>query len=332
MLPGLLVAVLAITGFVVAAAPMEEFTIDVGPISIPAGAGHHSMTQPAPLVTTTPVDGWLRGFSVELIDERGRPVSRELLHHVNLIAPQKRELFSQIMLRLAAAGPETQPIRLPAVLGYRLHRGDSLLVVAMLHNPTNTGHRQALVRVHVAYTPFRRWFQPLGIYPFYLDVMPPDGKHAYNLPPGRSEQSWEGSPAIAGRIFGVGGHLHKYGTTLRFQDVTEGKMIWEAAPATDRVGNVTGMPSRFFFPLGIPVKAGHVYRLTAIYDNPTGQTLPDGGMGAFGGALWPGQNIAWPTVQPDHPVYRHDVDITYGGHRELLEHPYAGASAEAHRH
>lgn len=324
MLVCLLLIVLGVTGFVLAV-PTKEFTIDIGPMPIPAGADHHGMQQPAPLVTTLPVDGWFRGFSVELVDEQGRPIPKQLLHHINLIAPQKRELFSQIMLRLGAAGPETSPIRLPGLIGYRIHQGDTLLVTAMLHNPTTTEHQQALIRLRMAYTPLRTWLRPLAVYPFYLDVMPPAGTHAYDLPPGRSEQSWEGRPAVDGRIFGVGGHLHKYGVSLRLFDVTENRILWEAKPGTDADGNVTGMPSKYFLPLGLPLKAGHIYRATAVYENPTGAVIPDGGMGALGGPIWPTSGAPWPTIQRTDPEYQRDIAVTYR-HDQAAQHSSSDGS------
>lgn len=325
---------LAVTGFALVAAPASEFTVDVGPVALSAAGGHHANTRPRAIAV--PVDGWLRGFWAEVVDDRGKPLPRELLHHVNLIAPEQRELFSPIMLRLGAAGAETAPIKLPAALGYRLHRGDSVMITSMLHNSTAVDYPHVIVRVHFTYTPRGGWLRPLGIYPFYLDVMPPAGIHAYDLPPGHSEQSWEGRPAVAGRIIGVGGHLHEYGAVLRFQDVTTGQMLWEAKPKTDIDGNVTGMPTKYFLPLGIPVRPDHVYRLTAVYDNPTGRMLPGGGMGALGGALIPDDPSAWPRVAQNHPEYRYDLKVTYqggseeghGGHGEHAE----GHDAGGHEH
>jgi hypothetical protein len=239
------------------------------------------------------------------------------------------------MLRLGAAGPETKLVKVPPVVGYRLHRGDSLLVTAMLHNPTTTAYRQALVRVHLLYTPPVSWFRPVGVYPFYLDVMPPAGIHAYDLPPGHSEQSWEGRPVVGGRIVAVGGHLHRYGVALRLEDATAGQLLWEAKPTFDADGNVTHMPRKYFLPTGLRIEPDHVYRLTAVYDNPTGDTLPGDGMGALGGAVVPDDDAAWPRVARDNPVYRYDVKVTYGEHghhpHPQQEHQTAQArSAPAH--
>ena len=299
---------------VVADPARKELVIELGPLDLPARASHHAAPQPPPVVATLPIDGWLHGYEVALEDGKGQPVPRRLIHHVNLIVPGKRELFSPIMLRIGAAGPETEPVKLPRLLGYRVQRGDSLLVTAMVHNPEPRSYRGVRLRIRMPYTPSggEAWLSPLSIVPFYMDVMPPAGLHAYDLPAGRSEKSWEARPAVAGRILGVGGHLHKYGVALRLEDVTEREVVWEATPTLDENGNVAEMPtSMFIHRLGIRVRPDHVYRLTAVYENPTGRVIPDGAMGALGGVFLPDRGADWPAVDRGDAEYQRDVAVTY---------------------
>ena len=299
----------------------EELVIELGPLDLPAGASHHGAPQLPPLSAALPLEGWIHGYEVSLVDEGGRPVPRRLLHHVNLIVPGKRELFSPIMLRIGAAGPETDPVKLPRLLGYRVHRGDTLVVTAMMHNPEPRAYRGVRLRIRMSYTPRGRWMSPLSIYPFYMDVMPPAGVHAYDLPAGRSQKSWEARPAVAGRILGVGGHLHKYGVALRLEDVTAREVLWEATPTLDNEGNVVGMPiGRFFWQLGRRVHPDHVYRLTAVYENPTGRVIPDGAMGALSGVFLPDRPDDWPAVNERDPQYQLDVAVTYRRDQEQDGH------------
>ena len=230
---------------------------------------------------------------------------------------QRREFFSTIMQRMGAAGAETPPVELPSIfgrplLGYPVTSGDTLLLTAMVHNPTDQSYEGARVRVRMLYAPANTWPRPMAIYPFYLDVMPPAGVHAYDLPAGHSEKSWQGRPAVAGRILAVGGHLHKYGVALRFEDVTAGRVLWQTTPVTDSAGEVIGVPTKtFWWRLGIPVRPDHEYRLTAVYDNPTGHAIPDGAMGAMGGVIVPNHMAAWPVVDRLSAEYQHDVRVTY---------------------
>jgi hypothetical protein len=292
----------------------QELIFELGPLHLEAGADHGHVTQPRAQAIALPIGGYLHGFTTEMIDAAGNTIPSVMLHHVNIIAPQRRELFSQIMQRVGAAGSETGPVVVPKILGYPVQAGDSLLFTAMFHNPTEQSYHNARLRIRMRYTADKTWHPQWAIQPFYLDVMPPAGVHAYDLPPGRSEQSWEGKPAVDGRILALGGHLHKHGIALRLENVTEGKVLFESAPELDKNGNVIGMPKKYFvWKLGIPLRADHTYRLTAIYQNPTGKTLVGGGMGALGGVFVPDDRQLWPRVDRKHPEYLLDVKVTYEG-------------------
>ena len=307
----------------------HEMLMELGPFDLPAHSGHMggANASPPPRATLMPLDGWLHGYTIQLVDAQERELPGSLIHHVNIIAPQRRELFSHIMLRIGASGTETPPLRLPRMIGYRASAGDTVLVSTMLHNETLTDYRGITLRIRVPYTPRSAFIEPFTIYPFYLDVMPPAGTHSYDLPPGRSEKYWEGKPAIAGRMLGVSGHLHRYGVELRLEDRTANRVIWSGKPAIDSAGNVAAMPlKKFLWKLGERLDPAHVYRLTAVYDNPTGATIPDGGMGALGGVMVPRGISRWPLVKRDDAEYLLDLRVTY-----RQDQPAAAASAGAHQ-
>jgi hypothetical protein len=288
-----------------------DLVLELGPFDLPAKAGHDDIRQAMPSSVAAGTDGWLRGYTIELADSAGRPVPQTVVHHVNVIIPDKRELFSPIMLRLAAAGAETSPVGLPWFLGYPIKSTDSLLVSAMLHNESDVSYRGVRLRVRMPLTK-RHILGAMTIFPFYMDVMPPAGSHSFDLPVGRTEHFWEGSPAVNGRILGVSGHMHKYGTLLRLEDRTSGKVLWEGKPVVDSTGEVTSIPiKRFVKTFGVGVRADHVYRLTAVYDNPTGEPIIDGGMGALGGVFKPDDAGSWPAVNRSDPDYVLDWRITY---------------------
>jgi hypothetical protein len=48
-----------------------------------------------------------------------------------------------------------------------------------------------------------------------------------------------------------------------------------------------------------------------VYENPTGAPIPDGGMGALGGVIWPSGSAPWPSVNRDNAEYRDDVRISW---------------------
>jgi hypothetical protein len=159
----------------------QEIVFEIGPLHLPANAGHDAVTQPKGQGVGLPITGYLHGFTTEMVDADGQPIPASLLHHVNIIAPQRRELFSQIMQRVGAAGAETGPVLIPRFLGYPVTAGDSLLFTAMFHNPTAVPYHNARLRVRMRYSTDNAWHPRWAVQPFYLEVMPPAGGHSFDL-------------------------------------------------------------------------------------------------------------------------------------------------------
>ena len=300
----------------------REFEIVVGPVSLPAGGPH---LRPPVQLAEVPVAGWMHGFSWQMKDREGNPLPERLLHHVNLIDPDNRELFSAVPRRVLAAGRETKSEFLPGVLGYPLAPGTRVLVSAMFAPLPAASHDEAFLHIRLPYTPFDDpgLVGPVDIYPFYLDVMGPVGEKEFPLPPGTHGMSWEGSPAVDGRILGIGGHLHDYGDWIRLEDVTAGRVIWETGPEVDGEGRTVGVPtSRLWWRGGVRVRKDHVYRISVQYSNPLGHPAPDGGMGAIGGIIIAADED-WPEFSREHPDYVQDL-------RNTLEKPNESAHGHGH--
>ncbi len=100
----------------------------------------------------------------------------------------------------------------------------------MLHNPTPVSYRGVRVRLVLSYVPDGRPWPFFAVFPWQLDVAFPVGDKSFDLPPGHSERSYEGSPAVDGKIVVIGGHMHEYGRTIEFWDVTTGKLLWHGGP------------------------------------------------------------------------------------------------------
>lgn len=304
----------------------DEFVLTIGPMDLPigvagpAGAGHHGQAgnDPhavhggavfAPVRTVRfPAGGYLYGFSYEVVDGAGRQLPVEVLHHLNLINPDHRELFLPISQRMLAVGKETGSQRMPwFLLGYPVPEGTPMVVTAMLHNPTGEHHEGVEIRVRLKYVKAGRPWPLFSVYPFQLDVAFPAGDKSFDLPPGESQWSYEASPALEGRIMAMGGHLHEYARSIRFEDVTDNEVIWEGFPIENADGELVGVTlGRLYRTLGAKVYPSHVYRVTVAYDNPTGDTLVAGGMGVVGGVFMPSGGGMWPRADTDDPLYALD--------------------------
>jgi len=316
---------LTASGFVSAAAQATQATVRVaregndivveyGPLR-PSMHATHDGPQPAPAIFALPASGWFRGYRVELVDADGRRLPQRMLHHLNLIAVSKRDLFSNEMLRIGGAGPETADVLLPRAFGVEMRRGDTLAMVVMVHQTEARMVDEVTVRLRMRLTPESSWVGAVSLYPLSVAIGVRGQLDVFDLPPGHSEYVWEGSPAVPGRILGLGGHLHRYGVLLRLEDRTSGDTLWQARPRTDASGDIIEVPTqRFFWSLGVPIRPDHVYRLTAIYENPTGRPVPAGGMGVMGGVVMPSHGAQWPSVNRRSSDYLAD-------RRELLGAP-----------
>ena len=109
----------------------DDVVLEVGPVDLPA-VGEAPPPQFAATKLVIPVDGWFRGYRVEVVDRDGVAVPEGLVT-VNVLSLAERELFSPIALRIAAIAPGVPTAPLPRFIGYRAFVGDTLIVTAQYH-------------------------------------------------------------------------------------------------------------------------------------------------------------------------------------------------------
>src|SRR5690606_29253577 len=166
------------------------------------------------------------------------------------------------------------------------------------------------VRLHLLWTPRNTVPRPVDIYPLALDVNYLVGESAaYDLPPGRSERSFEFVMPIDGRMLGVGGHMHDYGESLSLVDLQNDRTVFELKAVKDSTGRVISIPREVYGVAGRgrKLKAGRRYRVTAVYDNPTGAMIPLGGMGEIGIGFTPDDFDEWPALDLTDPDIAGDL-------------------------
>lgn len=314
----------------------NEITVELPPVDLPAGAGHDGAAQPPVSLAQLPAGGAIFGFRTEVVDGTGRVLPAELLHHFNLIDPSQRELFLPIARRMAAAGRETGTVRIPWLLfGAPVQRGAQVVASAMLHNPTPESYRGVRARLILSYTPDRRPWPLFRAFPWQLDVAFPAGDKSFDLPPGRSEQVYEGRPAVPGDIVVIGGHLHDHGVSIELWDATRGDLIWRGEPVRDSGDGVVSVPVGKLYSLtrmGARIVPEHRYRVRVVYDNPTGRVVPAGGMGVVGGLFVPDRNVPWPAVDPLDSLYQRDLRHFLRLHGAWLADRARVEQAGAHLH
>lgn len=290
-------------------------TLEVGPLHLPARA-QYATPRSAVAAGVFPADAWLNRFEVRVVDSDGRLLIPGLLHHAGLFAPGQREVFSPVMRRIVAFGNETEPIALPGRFGYRVAAGDSVLVIGALANDGEEALEDVYLQIRVSYTRGEHG-RNTDVLPLYLDVLPP-GHRVFDVPPGESSRSWDWTPALPGRLLALGAHLHQYGVAVILEDVTSGKVIWRGRARYDRNGELVGV-SRKVFRRGPVLRTDRVYRITAIYHNPTSEVVR-GAMGKIGGLMQVAAGTSLPPADRCDPEYLRDVEVTLN-HGHEHEHP-----------
>jgi len=128
----------------------DELVLELPAADLPAG----TVVEPPAALAEFPVNGSLYAFHAEVVDEHGRRLPNEFLHHMNVMSPTQRELFLPIGRRVLASGRETGEVRFPWILfGARVQAGDQVLANAMLHNPSGVSYHGVRVRVVLSYVP-----------------------------------------------------------------------------------------------------------------------------------------------------------------------------------
>jgi len=290
----------------------SRIIVTAGPFHLPAMDGQMDMSHMAPnevMPFAWPVDGYLRGFSVRMRDAAGDSLPRDILHHLIGVNFDRRQLVYPAVERLFGWGAETDPVELPASMGVPMRIGDKLGMYAMFHNETGKDINAAYLEVTLLYTP-AKGHDVLPVMPFYVDVNNHiGGVTTFDVPPGKSSHSYEFQLPIAGKLVGIGGHLHDYGSSLELEDATTGKILARLKARRDHDGRVEGV-GRFIFGFNedaLKLQAHHPYRVVAEYDNPTNETFKDGGMGHINGAFVPDDGAPWPKLDLNDPLVKRDI-------------------------
>jgi len=292
----------------------HQITIRLGPFHLPASGGehagmhHHGLELPV-FRFVLPAGAWLRGFRVALYDGEGRALPRRILHHINLMDLGRRQLTEPIFERTLAAGQETGDVMLPASVAVRVEAGAELALLTAWANQTGEDLHGVTLELTLPYLPDNIVPRPLEVRPVVFDVgFRPGFSDAFDLDTGRTVHQREFVVPLDGRLLAAGGHLHDYGESLVLTDAATGKVVVALKPTRDAQGHVLAIGRKFFGAkgAGLRLKAGR-YVLVAVYRNPTGHCIEDGGMALIAALFAPDQPGKWPALDRTNPVFVADA-------------------------
>jgi hypothetical protein len=257
-----------------------------------------------------PCDAWLRGFALRLEDAEGRQLPLHWIHHLKVVNFARRQLVYPITERLIAVSRESRDVKLPATVGIPVRAGDELGVYVMWDAPADAPSHEVFIRIVLQWTPTNLQPRPVSALPFQVDVRFGVSHNTFPVPPGRHEWATDFELPVGGHLLIAGGHLHDYGVSVRLEDAATGKRILNIEARRDSSGRLLGMPRKLLAVRGegLRLKAGRRYRMVAVYDNPTADTIP-GAMGIIGGLFVPDDLQRWPAIDPANADYRLDLEL-----------------------
>ncbi len=296
----------------------HELTITSGPFDLPnmppmedhammdLGMSHDTRLQRF----EWPVNGWFRGFRVELEDGQGRAVPAHVMHHMIMVNFSRRQLLYSAAERLMGTGTETEEVSVPKTIGVPMKPGMKLGMYIAWHNDTGKDLEGVYLKLTMLWTPKNQNPQPVNALPIYMDVnLTVGGTNMFDVPPGKSTKAYEFTLPVGGRLLGVGGHMHDYGSSVRLEDAETGKVLTQVKAERDAQGKLVKVSRRLFGVSGegLRLKAKHRYRVVGEYDNPTGELRVKGAMASMVGLFVPDDMKRWPAVDPRDPTYQRDL-------------------------
>jgi hypothetical protein len=279
------------------------------------------------------VDGWFRGFKYEIVDAKGNVLDRRLMHHMIMVNFDRRQLLYSAVERIAGAGSETDDASVPKTIGVPLSRGMDLGFYIMWHNESGQDLDGVYLKYTMLWTPTNQNPRPITSLPIYMDVnLTVGGSNTFDVPPGRSEKAYEFTLPVGGRLLGVGGHMHDYGSFVKLEDAESGKELARVNAKRDSTGKVLGMSRKLFGVSGegLKLKPNHRYKVVGVYDNPTSETRTRGAMAHMVGLFVPDDMNQWPAVDKTDPTMRRDLaSLQVPGYEDALA-PSEGEGPGSH--
>ncbi len=310
----------------------KEIVLKVGPFSLVDRTGedahaHHGAGHDTPVYQFKwPVKGWLRGFRINVVDSDGNELPREVMHHMIMVNYDRRQLIYRAAERIMGAGSETADYSLPKSIGVPVPEGTQLGMYVAWHNATGADLEDVHLQITLVYTPHNQVPQPVSTLPVYFDTnLEVGGTNTFDILPGITEKSYEFSVPISGRLLGVSGHMHDFGSEVRLEEVASGKVLTTVKAEREANGKVTGVERHLFgvSGRGLKLEAGKMYRVVGIYDNPTDRKIDLGAMAEIVGIFAPDDIEQWPDLDRSDPVFQRDMASLESLSMEMMDSDHA---------
>jgi hypothetical protein len=266
------------------------YTCFYGPIVIPRGGS----TEDYAVVDGLPEAGFITSARATLVRADGASVPRHAvhLHHAVWANLDAQDLTCPGWPdRFFATGQERTRIVMPAGYGYHIDGG---LLGLAYHLDSMHGRHELFLKLKLGFTPDAGGSNLTNIRPVWLDVdncSDSEFDVPRNPAPGRHREVWDWTMPLEGRFVALAGHLHDGGLRLVLRNATTATPMFTSRAVYEHRWHLTAMTT-YADAAGIPVAAGDVLELTAVYNDtrngPGNLAWPDV-MGIMVGAFVPAE-------------------------------------------
>jgi hypothetical protein len=205
---------------------------------------------------------WVIGYKTEIVDARGESPHENFLCHT-FFGDQKVDQRQDREMKGIYSDAFTTELRLPDGFGLHYTPDDDLQWMPMFNN---RGKQSVRVAMKVELTLVRGKDLKKPLRPLYSTLRSVQVPHLFFVEPGRDERQVTFEMPIDGRIHVLGTHIHPYALSIELYNVSRKETVWKGALSSDATGTSMGVYSSAE---GYPVRAGEVYKVVSVYDNPT---------------------------------------------------------------
>jgi hypothetical protein len=241
------------------------YTCFYGPIVVPRSGSAEDYGA----VEGLPEAGFITSARATLVRADGTSVPHHAvhLHHAVWANLESQDLTCAGWPdRFFATGKERTRIVMPAGYGYWIDGG---LLGLGYHLDSMHGRREVFLKLKLGFAPDADGSSLTNIRPVWLDVdncSDSEFDVPRNLDPGPHREVSDFAMPLSGRFVALAGHLHDGGLRLILRNATTGTSIFTSRAVYEYRWNLTGMTT-YANADGIPVAAGDVLELTAIYND-----------------------------------------------------------------
>jgi hypothetical protein len=233
-----------------------------GPFSLKPGA----LQQVPPIMEIRfPEDLWLVGYRTRMVDEAGKPLSREFQCHTFFGTSMPQHHTNDDVIGLFSDG-YTEAIDLPEGFGIFFRAGEKILWNPMFNN-RNTEQGRAAMKLSLNVIRAKNLEAPLRLLrTTFRTIREPSD--LYFVTPGKDVRDTTFELPSGGTIHVIGTHIHPYGVSIELFNVSRNEPVWAGIGSRDSSGRLMQMPL-FRSVEGYQFRKGERFRMRAVYENPT---------------------------------------------------------------